>query len=519
MSFTQPGGNRKICYYYDSEVGNYYYGQGHPMKPHRIRMAHNLLLNYGVLRNIQVLKPKRATAEQMTIFHSDQYVNFLKNARPEVNYEGNDRNKSSPHNVGEDSPIFDGIFEYSQISSGGSIAGANRLNRKDADIAINYAGGLHHAKKEFASGFCYINDIVLGILELLKYHQKVLYLDIDIHHGDGVEEAFYATNRVMTVSFHKYGEFFPGTGDIRDIGIDKGKYHCVNVPLRDGITDQVYETIFKPVVNRVLEIFKPDAIILQCGADSLTGDRLGCFNLSLKGHGSCVEYIKSLRLPLMVLGGGGYTIRNVARCWAYETALLAGVDLPEELPYNDYYEYYGPDFKLHITPSNATNMNSSEYLDKVRERVFENLRCVGDAPTDNREFSFSAAEESDSDDENDDPNERLSASKQSKFVHPKNEYMETEEFEKMNPSRMLTSVQYKSHLESHPGGSNNTQSGDDSSDDGESDEGESGGDSSLESSAKDGMSVDEAKLTTENKLLKNRNSNSDKNSPNEKKQN
>lgn len=93
--------------------------------------------------------------------------------------------------------------------------GAVKLNHGESDIAINWAGGLHHAKKSEASGFCYINDIVLAILELLKYHARVLYIDIDIHHGDGVEEAFYTTDRVMTVSFHKYGEYFPGTGDIR----------------------------------------------------------------------------------------------------------------------------------------------------------------------------------------------------------------------------------------------------------------------------------------------------------------
>lgn len=90
-----------------------------------------------------------------------------------------------------------------------------KLNKEATDIAINWAGGLHHAKKSEASGFCYVNDIVLAILELLKYHQRVLYIDIDIHHGDGVEEAFYTTDRVMTCSFHKYGEYFPGTGDLR----------------------------------------------------------------------------------------------------------------------------------------------------------------------------------------------------------------------------------------------------------------------------------------------------------------
>ena len=100
-------------------------------------------------------------------------------------------------------------------------------------LLVFRAGGLHHAKKSEASGFCYINDIVLAILELLKYHARVLYIDIDIHHGDGVEEAFYTTNRVMTVSFHKFGDFFPGTGDIKDDGAEKGKRYSINVPL-DG---------------------------------------------------------------------------------------------------------------------------------------------------------------------------------------------------------------------------------------------------------------------------------------------
>lgn len=107
------------------------------------------------------------------------------------------------------------MYQFCQLSAGGSLGGAIRLNHGEADIAVNWTGGLHHAKKSEASGFCYVNDIVLAILELLKYHQRVLYIDIDIHHGDGVEEAFYTTDRVFTVSFHKFGDYFPGTGDIR----------------------------------------------------------------------------------------------------------------------------------------------------------------------------------------------------------------------------------------------------------------------------------------------------------------
>jgi histone deacetylase 3 len=241
--------------------------------------------------------------------------------------------------------------------TGASIEGAVKLNHELCDIAVNWAGGLHHAKKFEASGFCYVNDIVIAIVELLKYHPRVVYIDIDIHHGDGVQEAFYLTDRVMTVSFHKYGNFFfPGTGDMYEIGSDKGKYYSLNVPLKDGIDDQSYSTIFKPVVQSVIDHYRPTCIVLQCGADSLGCDRLGCFNLSIKAHGDCVKYVKSFNLPTLVLGGGGYTIRNVARCWTYETSLLLNTDISNELPYTEYFEYFGPDFTLH--PDVSTKMEN-----------------------------------------------------------------------------------------------------------------------------------------------------------------
>jgi histone deacetylase 1/2 len=130
-----------------------------------------------------------------------------------------------------------------------------------------------------------------------------------------------------------------------------------------------------------MEHFDPSAVVLQCGADSLTGDRLGCFNLTLKGHARCVEFVKKFNRPLLLLGGGGYTIRNVARCWTYETAVALSNDIANELPYNDYFEYYGPDFKLHLTPSNMTNQNTSDYLDKVKCKLLENLRMLPAAPS------------------------------------------------------------------------------------------------------------------------------------------
>jgi histone deacetylase 1/2 len=290
-----------------------------------------------------------------------------------------------------------------------------RLNAGAADVAINWAGGLHHAKKCEASGFCYINDIVLSILELLKHHSRVLYIDIDVHHGDGVEEAFFTTDRVMCVSFHKFGDFFPGTGALRDVGARAGKLYSVNFPLNDGIDDASYESIFKPVIAKVMEHYRPSAVVLQCGADSLTGDRLGVFNLTLHGHAECVRFVRSFGLPTLLLGGGGYTIRNVARCWANETATVLGVTLPDYIPPNDYIEFYRPDYRLHLDPARewagraarsqgkrktyatytlrltppppspptpaVENLNTKEYLAKCRTIILENLRALEGAPS------------------------------------------------------------------------------------------------------------------------------------------
>jgi histone deacetylase 1/2 len=131
------------------------------------------------------------------------------------------------------------------------------------------------------------------------------------------------------VSFHKYGDFFPGTGALDDIGYSKGRNYSVNVPLREGMDDASYISVFEPVMQKVLEKYQPEAIVACAGADSLSGDRLGCFNLSLEGHSACLEFLAKANVPFLVLGGGGYTMRNVSRCWTFETARLQGVDLPD----------------------------------------------------------------------------------------------------------------------------------------------------------------------------------------------
>ncbi|XP_020106377.1 histone deacetylase 9-like [Ananas comosus] len=206
----------RIAYFYDGDVGNVYFGPNHPMKPHRLCMTHHLVLSYGLHNKMEIYRPHKAYPVELAQFHSADYVEFLHRITPDSQHLF--ANELARYNLGEDCPVFENLFEFCQIYAGGTIDAARRLNHQLCDIAINWAGGLHHAKKCEASGFCYINDLVLGILELLKYHARVLYIDIDVHHGDGVEEAFYFTDRVMTVSFHKYGDmFFPGTGNVKVI--------------------------------------------------------------------------------------------------------------------------------------------------------------------------------------------------------------------------------------------------------------------------------------------------------------
>ncbi|KAK7963604.1 hypothetical protein PG996_008701 [Apiospora saccharicola] len=425
--------SRKVAYFYDSDIGNFAYVAGHPMKPHRIRLAHSLIMNYGVYKKMEIYRAKPATRLEMTQFHTDEYIDFLQKVSPE-NMD-NFQREQTKFNVGDDCPVFDGLFEFCGISAGGSMEGAARLNRQKCDIAVNWAGGLHHAKKSEASGFCYVNDIVLGILELLRFNKRVLYIDIDVHHGDGVEEAFYTTDRVMTVSFHKYGEYFPGTGELRDIGIGQGKHYAVNCPLRDGIDDASYKSIFEPVIASVMEYFAPDAVVLQCGGDSLSGDRLGCFNLSMAGHSNCVKYVKSFNLPTLVLGGGGYTMRNVARTWAFETGLLVDAPMERTLPFNEYYEYYGPDYALDVRSSNMENANSPEYLEKIKNQLVENLKRTAHVPSvqmqdipGNFGGTMTDEEEAELDDLDEDENKdvRMTERRWDKNVDKNNEYEDSD---------------------------------------------------------------------------------------------
>lgn len=384
-------------------------------------MTHHLVLSYELHKKMEIYRPHKAYPVELAQFHSADYVEFLHRITPDTQHLF--PTEMGKYNLGEDCPIFDNLFEFCQIYAGGTIDAARRLNNQLCDIAINWAGGLHHAKKCQASGFCYINDLVLGILELLKYHARVLYIDIDVHHGDGVEEAFYFTDRVMTVSFHKFGDlFFPGTGDVKEIGEREGKYYAINVPLKDGIDDTSFTRLFKTIISKVVEFYQPGAIVLQCGADSLAGDRLGCFNLSIDGHAECVRFVKKFNLPLLVTGGGGYTKENVARCWAVETGVLLETDLPDEIPDNEYIKYFAPDYSLRTPSGHIENLNSKSYITTIKMQVLENLRCIQHAPSVQMQEVPPDFYVPDFDEDDENPDERMNQHTRDKLVQRDDEY-------------------------------------------------------------------------------------------------
>lgn len=380
-----------VSWHSNPEVEKHHFGHSHPMKPWRLTLAKSLIMSYGMHTAMDSYTSRTATREELEDFHSEDYLEFLKTAKVAL---PNDDNPMDYNLGGSDCPIFDGLFNYCSMYAGASIDAARKLANGESDIAINWSGGLHHAKKAEASGFCYVNDIVLAILQLLRKHPRVLYIDIDVHHGDGVEEAFWSTDRVMTLSFHKYDglHFFPGTGDLDRTGPDNegnpGAHHSVNVPLLDGIDDEQYIWLFKTVVGMCNDQFQPSAIVLQCGADSLAGDRLGRFNVQVEGHGACVAFAKSLGLPLLLVGGGGYTPRNVARAWAHETSIAIGCDatldpiIPEHTPYRKEFRHdtIFPTLEQ-ILGEPRQNRNTAKRVNDIVQAIREQLRMVNHAPS------------------------------------------------------------------------------------------------------------------------------------------
>ncbi|XP_040975058.1 histone deacetylase 8 isoform X10 [Aquila chrysaetos chrysaetos] len=248
----------------------------------------------------RIVKPKVASMEEMASFHTDAYLQHLQ----KVSEEGDDDHPESvEYGLGYDCPATEGIFEYAAAVGGATITAAQCLLDGKCKVAINWPGGWHHAKKDEASGFCYLNDAVLGILRLRQKFDRVLYIDLDLHHGDGVEDAFSFTSKVMTVSLHKFSPgFFPGTGDVTDVGLGKGRYYSVNVPIQDGIQDEKYyqicETKSFPLAGLRL---KAETDVSWEAAVLLSQCIQLCLFLAVMGRGYLLMHPSS---PFQCWGGG-----------------------------------------------------------------------------------------------------------------------------------------------------------------------------------------------------------------------
>ncbi|XP_078268450.1 histone deacetylase 8 isoform X2 [Rhinoraja longicauda] len=338
----------------------------------RASMVHSLIDSYGLLKYMRVVKPRIASMEEMAMFHTDAYLEHLQ----KISEDGDDDDPESvEYGLGYDCPATEGVFDYAAAVAGATLTAAQCLMDKKYQVAINWPGGWHHAKKDEASGFCYLNDAVLGILKLRKKFERVLYIDMDLHHGDGVEDAFSFTSKVMTVSFHKYSPgFFPG--DVTDIGMGKGRYYTVNVPLEDGIQDNRYYHVCESVLKEVYASFNPEAVVCQLGADTIAGDPMCSFNLTPVGVGKCLRYILNWELPTLILGGGGYNHANTARCWTYLTAIILGKTISSEIPDHEYFTEYGPDYVLEITQSCRSDQNDLQRIEQLLNTIRGNLKNV-----------------------------------------------------------------------------------------------------------------------------------------------
>jgi acetoin utilization protein AcuC len=309
----------------------YDYGAQHPLRMERLGLTWRLMQAYGLTRlpGAVVHAPAPADERDISVFHAPEYLEVLKAANGGVQPP-----LGGAFGLGAgDNPVFRGVWEAAQLVAAGSLLAADLVGRGEVDRVFHFAGGLHHALRERASGFCYVNDAVLAILRLRERGLRVAYVDIDAHHGDGVQIAFYDDPNVLTISTHERGErLFPGTGFVHELGEGDAAGFSVNLPLEAYTDTRVYLPAFEAVVPPLLERFKPDVIVAQLGIDSHRTDPLTHLALDIQGFARAFARIVPMAPRLLALGGGGYDVRNVARGWTAAWAIINGVELPATLP-------------------------------------------------------------------------------------------------------------------------------------------------------------------------------------------
>jgi acetoin utilization protein AcuC len=306
---------RKLAFIYTPDIERFSYPPDCPFKTQRASQTRQRLMSFGLLGNERQFEavPKRATRTELEKFHSARYLGELQRAADgDLTVDGFQMGLGGP-----DTPVFKDMFEYSAWACGASLAGADLILSGKADIAFNLLGGFHHAMAEKAAGFCFLNDVVLACMRLAEAGRRVLYLDVDAHHGDGVQEAFYRRKDVMTISLHESGKtLFPWGGFENEIGEGAGVGYNVNVPLPAGTYDEAFLSAFNHVVPPLLRAFNPDVIVLELGMDTLAGDPLTHLMLTNNVHVEVIQKLLSSQKPILVAGGGGYHVENTVRGWA-----------------------------------------------------------------------------------------------------------------------------------------------------------------------------------------------------------
>ena len=321
----------KNAFIYTDAYLDYDYGPAHPLRIVRLKLTYELIKAYGLLDlpTVQFIPTAKAEEKDLATFHSREYLDILKESN-----EGRLIGNAYSYGLGPgDNPIFSGLYDWSLWVTGATLQAVDFVANEIGKVAFNIAGGLHHAQRSRASGFCYVNDPVIGILRFLEKGRRVAYIDIDAHHGDGVQNAFYQTDRVLTISFHETGRtVFPGTGFEYETGEGRGEGYSVNLPFLPYTDDEVYLWAFEEVVPELLHLFQPDVVVSQLGVDSFYNDPLTNLSLSISGYEKIIRRIRDLATHWVALGGGGYDISNVARAWTIAWAVMNGIELKDELP-------------------------------------------------------------------------------------------------------------------------------------------------------------------------------------------
>ena len=320
---------------WDPGMLGYDLGGSHPFHPLRWRLTLSLARQLGVLDGVELTVPTPATVDELATIHDHRYIRAVQAASevpPPVH---------SGHGIGTvDNPAFPGMHASAALIAGGSLLAARAIARREVDRAVCIAGGLHHAMRDAASGFCVYNDAALAIQALLDAGvERVAYIDIDVHHGDGVQAAFYTDPRVLTVSVHESpAALWPGTGWPAEFGTGAAAGTAVNLPVPAGTGDASWLRAFRAVVPGVVRAFRPQVLVTQQGADSHMLDPLADLNLTVDGHRTAYRELRALAEEVtggrwLALGGGGYElIRVVPRSWTHLIATVLDRDVDPRTP-------------------------------------------------------------------------------------------------------------------------------------------------------------------------------------------